>query len=77
MKKNHLQPSDLPPHLRLTLRQFSTPKKRLRSREIADLLGDGTEPSAVHNRLEKLRRKGILDRENVGTGWLYFRKASK
>lgn len=50
-----------------------TRSKRKRAREVADELN--IEPSVAHARLEKLRRKGLLDRENKGHGWLYFKTA--
>lgn len=48
--------------------------KRKRAREVSEELL--IEPSVAHARLEKLRRKGLLDREHKGHGWLYF-KVSK
>lgn len=66
----------LHPSLALTLGKF-TGHRRYRAIEIVEMLGDKTTAATVHNRLERLRRFNLLDREHKGHGWLYFRKASK
>ena len=66
MSKSALHPAHA-----LTLRIFA--KRKLRPAQVADKTG--VKRTVAHNRLESLRRKGLLDREFANPGWLYFRIA--
>lgn len=54
---------------------FVTRRTRLTAQHIAEATPGGVKATAVSNRLEKLRRVGLLNRKKEGRAQVYFRSS--